>query len=95
MAIDVQKAESLLIARRAELRDLRKISGESQRTVVLDQQSVGRLSRMDAMRAQAMAKASSNLSRTLLMPSSVILAWLEKLLPVVTCEVPVNRCKMR
>ncbi|PQO21906.1 molecular chaperone DnaK [Rhodobacteraceae bacterium WD3A24] len=32
---------------------------EGQRTVTLDQQSVGRLSRMDAMQQQAMAKAQA------------------------------------
>jgi len=31
---------------------------DSQKTVVLDQQSVGRLSRMDALQQQAMAKAT-------------------------------------
>lgn len=34
------------------------ISHDSQKTVPLDQQSVGRLSRMDAMQQQAMAKAT-------------------------------------
>ncbi len=34
------------------------ISHDSQKTVLLDQQSVGRLSRMDAMQQQAMAKAT-------------------------------------
>ncbi len=33
---------------------------EGQRTVTLDQQSVGRLSRMDAMQQQAMARATQN-----------------------------------
>ncbi|MEM6636081.1 MAG: TraR/DksA family transcriptional regulator [Pseudomonadota bacterium] len=32
---------------------------DGQKTVVLDQQSVGRLSRMDALQQQAMAKATS------------------------------------
>lgn len=57
MTIDIQKAEALLASRKAELEDLRRISEEAQGTVMLDQQSVGRLSRMDAMQQQAMAQA--------------------------------------
>lgn len=34
------------------------LSEETRRTVILDQQSVGRLSRMDAMQQQAMAQAT-------------------------------------
>ncbi len=50
---------------RSLLKKLRKtllaqdhIAQDSQKTVTLDQQSVGRLSRMDAMQQQAMAKAT-------------------------------------
>jgi len=57
MTIDLQKAEALLIARRAELEDLQRLSEAAQGPVMLDQQSVGRLSRMDAMQQQAMAQA--------------------------------------
>lgn len=35
------------------------LGAEGQKTVTLDQQSVGRLSRMDALQQQAMAKATS------------------------------------
>ncbi len=35
-----------------------ELGKDSQKTVVLDQQSVGRLSRMDALQQQAMAKAT-------------------------------------
>lgn len=58
MPIDPAKARETLLARRAELEELSKISSEDRDTVTLDQQSVGRLSRMDAMQAQAMAKAN-------------------------------------
>jgi len=40
-----------------ELQGLQELSAESRRTVKLDQTSVGRLSRMDAMQQQAMAMA--------------------------------------
>ena len=42
----------------AELEDTLRASAESAAPVVLDQSSVGRLSRMDAMQQQAMAKAT-------------------------------------
>lgn len=57
MTIDYEKARSLLILRKSELQDLRTVSEEAQSTVMLDQQSVGRLSRMDALQQQAMAQA--------------------------------------
>lgn len=43
-----------LLEMRAELDALSKISAEARRPVTLDQTSVGRLSRMDAMQGQAM-----------------------------------------
>ncbi|MFN6980331.1 MAG: TraR/DksA family transcriptional regulator [Brevundimonas sp.] len=57
---DADKAElrAVLTARLAELQELDDLSGESRKPVELDQQSVGRLSRVDAMQQQAMAFAS-------------------------------------
>lgn len=57
MTFDAETARKLLIARRAELDALRTISEDAQAPVDLDQQSVGRLSRMDALQQQAMAQA--------------------------------------
>jgi len=57
MTLDARKARTLLVNRKSELDELRRISEEAQGTVMLDQQSVGRLSRMDAMQQQAMAQA--------------------------------------
>ncbi|MCB1384874.1 MAG: TraR/DksA C4-type zinc finger protein [Nitratireductor sp.] len=57
MAIDPELARKRLSERRAELEALSKLSREARATVALDQQSVGRLSRMDAMQQQAMAEA--------------------------------------
>lgn len=45
-----------LLARRAELAALARLSLEDSAPVQLDQQSVGRLSRMDAMQRQAMSQ---------------------------------------
>ena len=57
--IDVAAFSARLIALQAELQGLVASSAESVQVVELDQAKVGRLSRMDAMQAQAMAKASS------------------------------------
>lgn len=58
MAIDTATAKQHLLTRKAELEELRRISGAARDAVALDQQSVGRLSRMDAMQQQAMAQAT-------------------------------------
>lgn len=58
MSQDEKTIRDALTARRAELQKLSAISAEARDTVTLDQQSVGRLSRMDAMQAQAMAQAT-------------------------------------
>ena len=48
---------NLLEARRTELLALSEAAKDSRKPVELDQQSVGRLSRQDALQQQAMAKA--------------------------------------
>ena len=55
-----------LLALRAELEIIAEAGDESAAVVELDQSKVGRLSRMDAMQAQAMAKASSNRRQAML-----------------------------
>ena len=47
-----------LVELQAQLRIDGALDPDASRTVVLDQQSVGRLSRMDAMQQQAMARAT-------------------------------------
>ncbi len=54
--IDIEYFKKRLIERKRELTDLLDLSQEASSTVVLDQTSVGRLSRMDALQAQAMAQ---------------------------------------
>ena len=51
---------SKLLTLRAELERTAATGDESAAIVELDQSKVGRLSRMDAMQAQAMAQAASN-----------------------------------
>ncbi|WP_417517682.1 TraR/DksA family transcriptional regulator [Minwuia sp.] len=56
--MDIERYRAQLIARRDALDDLRSMSAESRKAVELDQSKVGRLSRMDALQQQEMAKAS-------------------------------------
>ena len=56
--IDLDAMRRQLLDRQQELEQLNDESSESRSTVKLDQQSVGRLSRMDAMQQQAMAQAT-------------------------------------
>lgn len=59
--MDIQQIEhfkNLLLKQQQELIDLKQAARESEKTVNLDQSSVGRLSRMDALQSQAMAKES-------------------------------------
>lgn len=53
------KFKKLLLAEKADILALEESGEESSQTVELDQTSVGRLSRMDAMQQQQMALASS------------------------------------
>lgn len=59
---DTQKSEfrNLLGSMLKSLQAVREKSASSQDIVELDQQAVGRLSRMDALQQQAMAKATEN-----------------------------------
>jgi DnaK suppressor protein len=62
--IDIARMRERLLARRRELLDLAESSAESRKTVELDQTRTGRLSRMDALQGQAMAKATQNRRET-------------------------------
>lgn len=58
MPPDPDKARETLRALKCETEDLSRLAEDDRATVELDQQSVGRLSRMDALQRQAMAEAS-------------------------------------
>jgi len=55
---DLDEWRERLIARKSELMTLRDLSSGSRAPVTLDQASVGRVSRIDAMQAQQMALAT-------------------------------------
>lgn len=56
--MDIEALRARLIELRAELQGLAETGADAAQVVELDQAKVGRLSRMDAMQAQEMAKAS-------------------------------------
>ena len=58
---DIAEMRILIQTRLAELDQEDLLGKDSQGVVTLDQQSVGRLSRMDALQGQAMAKASQHM----------------------------------
>ena len=58
MAADLKTAAARLDEKRQELEALSDLSEDARKPVTLDQQSVGRLSRMDAMQQQAMDQAT-------------------------------------
>ena len=57
-SIDVESLKTRLIEQREALLDVAESTREAAQTVELDQARVGRVSRMDALQAQAMAKES-------------------------------------
>lgn len=57
MTIDTAQFQKLLEAERADLVAASEGTSDDRRPVELDQQSIGRVSRGDAMQVQAMAKA--------------------------------------
>jgi DnaK suppressor protein len=63
MPIDEKKAARRLAELKAQLEQESRSSADSRQAVELDQQSVGRLSRMDALQSQAMAQAQERKRR--------------------------------
>jgi RNA polymerase-binding transcription factor len=57
-AMTEEEARTALLARQAELAEEGAANADSRNTVELQQDSVGRLSRMDALQQQAMAQAT-------------------------------------
>jgi DnaK suppressor protein len=69
---------ALLLSRRQELSELLENSGESTGPVALDQQSVGRVSRIDAIQQQQMALASQKQAGEILKRTELALLRIDK-----------------
>ncbi|MFC1749121.1 TraR/DksA family transcriptional regulator [Pseudomonadota bacterium] len=67
-----------LLARRDELRAVAAAGDEAAQTVELDQQRVGRLSRMDALQGQAMSKEAKRRREDELKRIAIALSHLEE-----------------
>ena len=80
-----------LLGLREQLESIASISEQSLAVVELDQSKVGRLSRMDAMQAQAMAQASGNRRDQLLRQISAALTRIDndEYGYCVSCEEPI------
>lgn len=63
IGIDIEALKRRLMEQRDALLDVAESSKEAAQTVELDQTRVGRVSRMDALQAQAMAKESNRRRR--------------------------------
>ena len=74
---DLTKFRDMLESERDELIRQQDASDADRAPVTLDQQSVGRLSRMDAMRVQAMAKAVDGRRKIALVQIDAALARLD------------------
>ncbi len=57
--MDIAKYKKRLLSMKAELEEIDEISEDTRKVVELDQTTVGRLSRMDAMQQQEMALATA------------------------------------
>ena len=75
--LDLEAIRQRLEAERDELLGLSAAAADERRPVELDQQSVGRLSRMDAMQVQAMAQAVEGRRRERLQRIAAALRRLE------------------
>jgi DnaK suppressor protein len=62
-AQEIAHFKEVLLAKQQELQAIDAMSEDARKAVELDQQSVGRLSRMDAMQGQAMAQAQNRQRR--------------------------------
>ena len=87
-----QQMKKRLLQLREELENITATGEESAAVVELDQSKVGRLSRMGAMQAQAMAKASVSRRKTLLKQISAALQRIDdgEYGTCQSCDEPIN-----
>ncbi|MGB0905906.1 MAG: TraR/DksA family transcriptional regulator [Maricaulaceae bacterium] len=91
-SFDIDDIRAKLTARREEFAALSEAAMENRKPVTLDQQSVGRLSRMDSLQVQAMDKAQEQARRKTLIRIEAALERLEQgdFGYCVTCDEPIS-----
>ena len=89
--MDVKTAKKRLRDMKAELETLSKASIANRKPVALDQQSVGRLSRMDSLQVQAMDQAAETQRRKTVLRIDAALARTDsdEFGYCVTCDEPI------
>jgi len=75
---DIEKFQSQLVTLKSEIEGIELISKSSTATVTLDQSSVGRLSRMDALQGQQMALESERRRKQQLLQIQASLQRIER-----------------
>ena len=91
MAIDEKLIREKLLEMRAELETLEDQTRDNRKPVSLDQQSVGRLSRMDSLQVQAMDQAQQQARRRRIVRINAALERLDSgdFGYCVTCDEPI------
>jgi len=96
MKISAGKVKKLLLARRYELETLSNSAADNRKPGSLDQQSVGRLSRMDSLQVQAMDMAQEQARRKQIVRINAALERLETddYGYCVTCDEPISEKRL-
>jgi DnaK suppressor protein len=94
--IEIQRFRNLLITRKQELLKADETGGQAEQVVELDQTRVGRLSRMDAMQAQAMSLETGRRRRLIVVDIDAALARLEagEFGECFECGLPINPMRL-
>jgi len=92
MEFDEKQVRDQLMTLKAELEDLEELTEDNRRPVRLDQQSVGRLSRMDSLQVQAMDLAQQQARRRQIVRINAALERLDSgdYGYCVTCDEPIG-----
>ena len=92
MEFDEKQVRDQLMTLKAELEDLEELTEDNRKPVRLDQQSVGRLSRMDSLQVQAMDLAQQQARRRQIVRINAALERLDSgdYGYCVTCDEPIG-----
>jgi len=96
MKFDEAEIRARLIALRDEVEELSSLAKDNRKPVKLDQQSVGRLSRMDSLQVQAMDMAQEQVRRRQIVKINAALERVESgdYGYCVTCDEPIGEKRL-